>query len=228
MTQCVTIKGKEGKLSVWLDERTPYLELRATLMQMLEQYRHFFEKSAVPVRFSGKELTVAQRRELRLMFSMDYGITDVTFTSTQERPVEAADSAQNMPQAATRREEESYWDGASLIAQTAFDQQAVIIPASLTKGQTVDALGDVVVLGHVPQGSEIIADGSIIVMGSVAGNVHAGCEGREDVCISALQMQTETVWIAGRCLANHTQEAADAPCVVTSEKGKLSLRFLRE
>ena len=60
-----------------------------------------------------------------------------------------------------------------------FRAKSVFVSHTLRSGQRIECEGDVVVLGDVNDGAEIIAGGSIAVMGTLRGLAHAGGNGTE-------------------------------------------------
>ncbi|GEM_PF-937761 len=64
-----------------------------------------------------------------------------------------------------------------------------IIKRSFRSGQRVAVLGDLIVIGDINPGAEVVAGGDIIVFGKVVGGlVHAGVEGNEEASIFALEL----------------------------------------
>ena len=67
---------------------------------------------------------------------------------------------------------------------------------TLRAGQSLSALGNIVVLGDVNPGGELVATGDIIVWGALRGVAHAGAEGDEEACVYALQLEPTQLRIA--------------------------------
>ena len=67
---------------------------------------------------------------------------------------------------------------------------------SLRSGQNIDFDGNVVILGDVNPGAEIVASGHILVMGALRGLVHAGATGEEGATVTALQFSPTQLRIA--------------------------------
>lgn len=67
---------------------------------------------------------------------------------------------------------------------------------TLRSGQYMGSQGNLVIIGDVHQGAEIVAYGDILVLGSLRGTAHAGAEGNEKALIWALQFQPTQVRIA--------------------------------
>lgn len=67
---------------------------------------------------------------------------------------------------------------------------------SMRSGQRVRFDGNVLVLGDVNPGAEIIANGSVVVMGALRGVVHAGAGGDGDAAVVALTLLPTQIRIA--------------------------------
>lgn len=67
---------------------------------------------------------------------------------------------------------------------------------TLRSGQCIKSLGNLVVVGDVNPGAELIAVGNIVVMGFLRGTVHAGCNGDKSAIVSAARMAPTQIRIA--------------------------------
>jgi len=73
-----------------------------------------------------------------------------------------------------------------------------IVRQNLRSGQQIYAKdSDLVIIGSVSNGAEIIADGSIHIYGTLRGRAIAGASGRDDVSIFSRKLQAELVSING-------------------------------
>ncbi|MGB3836611.1 septum site-determining protein MinC [Castellaniella sp.] len=74
----------------------------------------------------------------------------------------------------------------------------MVIRHPLRSGQRIYARGgDLIVMGMVSQGAEVIADGHIHVYGPLRGKAIAGAQGRTDAMILTTQLDPELLAIAG-------------------------------
>ncbi|WP_323011669.1 septum site-determining protein MinC [Castellaniella sp.] len=74
----------------------------------------------------------------------------------------------------------------------------LVIRHPLRSGQRIYAKGsDLIVMGLVSQGAEVIADGHIHVYGPLRGKAIAGAQGRTDAMIMTTQLDPELLAIAG-------------------------------
>ncbi len=175
----VTIKGTHDNLELWMDEEAEYTDLKFAIIKKFDANSRFYKGSKLPVAVYGKALSPAQKREIKTMFNERYSISDVNFVDEQLPEIPAPQpTAPVQPTSALSSR-------ITLVAKTGFDEKCIFIDHTLRSGQRVEAQGDVVVLGDVHAGSEIVACGSIAVFGKLVGLAHAGSKGRKDVCIVA-------------------------------------------
>lgn len=64
----------------------------------------------------------------------------------------------------------------------------LIVNKNLRSGQTVEHSGDVLILGDVNEGAEVVAAGNIVVMGALRGYAHAGAIGDDSSVVVAKKM----------------------------------------
>jgi Septum formation inhibitor len=64
----------------------------------------------------------------------------------------------------------------------------LIVNKNLRSGQTVEHSGDVLILGDVNEGAEVVAAGNIVVMGTLRGYAHAGAIGDDSSVVVAKKM----------------------------------------
>ena len=67
---------------------------------------------------------------------------------------------------------------------------------TLRSGQSIKSLGNLVVVGDVNPGAELIAEGNIVVMGVLRGIVHAGYGGDREATVTACRMAPTQIRIA--------------------------------
>src|SRR5574344_1240794 len=75
--------------------------------------------------------------------------------------------------------------------------QTLYMAKTLRSGQTLTYDGNVVIIGDVQHGSEVIARGDITVWGILGGIAHAGAKGNEKSKIRALKLNAIQLRIAG-------------------------------
>jgi len=71
----------------------------------------------------------------------------------------------------------------------------LIVNKNLRSGQTVEHSGDVLILGDVNEGAEVVAAGNIVVMGTLRGYAHAGAIGDDSSVVVAKKMMPQQLRI---------------------------------
>ncbi|CAM5206214.1 putative septum site-determining protein MinC OS=Castellaniella defragrans OX=75697 GN=minC PE=3 SV=1 [Castellaniella defragrans] len=111
-------------------------------------------------------------------------------------------------------------------------QTTLVIRHPLRSGQRIYAKGgDLVVLGMVSQGAEVIADGHIHVYGPLRGKAMAGAHGRTDAMILTTQLDPELLAIAGvyRVIETRLPETLhNRPAQISLDGDTLRIRTLEE
>ncbi|MGD0153318.1 MAG: septum site-determining protein MinC [Thermacetogeniaceae bacterium] len=77
------------------------------------------------------------------------------------------------------------------------EEQTIMVQRTIRSGQRVFYPGNVVVLGDVNPGGEIVSGGNIIVMGAFRGVAHAGAMGDKKAIVAALRLEPSQLRIAG-------------------------------
>src|SRR5690606_23505739 len=72
----------------------------------------------------------------------------------------------------------------------------LLLRETVRSGRAIHHEGDVVIVGDVNPGAEIIAGGSVIVWGRLRGMVHAGAYGDHTALICALELSPTQLRIA--------------------------------
>ncbi|RKP50757.1 septum site-determining protein MinC [Trinickia fusca] len=83
------------------------------------------------------------------------------------------------------------------VARIAVPPQTLIVDKPLRSGQQVYAKGDLVVLGLVSYGAELIAEGNIHIYAPLRGRALAGVHGNHDARIFCTCLEPELISIAG-------------------------------
>ena len=222
MQGIITFKGKEKGLEIYLDERSTYPVLREELMEKLKKNQDFFRDSDTRGVIRGKKLSEAQRKELRRVFSMDFGIRDVIYGDEADLMREAVLKIYKPP--VKKPEPDEYREEVELVSGAYFDAQSIFINHTVRSGQRIECEGDIVVLGDVNPGGEVIAGGSIAVFGRLRGLAHAGCSGRKDVCVAAVNMCPKQLRLSGRVVTFPDREETGGPEVAEMRDGKVVIR----
>ncbi len=83
-------------------------------------------------------------------------------------------------------------------------ENTILFQGTLRSGQSLNHPGNIVILGDVNPGGEVIAGENIVVMGNLRGIAHAGVSGNENAVVTAFRLQPTQLRIG-----NHITRAPD-------------------
>ncbi len=220
----ITIKGKPGGIfEIEVEPLSSYSEIRDALKEKLDKNKDFFTGSDAKLLFTGRAMTKAQKQDIRRTLHMDYDVDDVTFEDEQDAvPEEAQIRRAAEPAAAAIIE-----NRVDLISREYFKAKSIFISHTLRSGQRVECEGDIVVLGDVNDGAEVIAGGSIAVMGTLRGLAHAGAMGRSDVVVAANDLRPKQLRISGKIAMFPEGQGGGVPEIAEYSKGSIVIRALK-
>jgi len=119
---------------------------------------------------------------------------------------------------------------ATEFARLAASPQTMVIDKPLRSGQRIYAKGDLVVLGLVSYGAEVIAEGNIHIYAPLRGRALAGVQGNHDARIFCTCLEPELISIAGIYRTTENPLPADVlgkPVQIWLEQEKLMIEPLR-
>lgn len=215
----IRIKGKSGGvLEIMAQPSSSYDEIKLAIGDKLNKHKGFFSGSEAKVIFCGKAFSAPQRKELRQLLHEQYGIANVAFG--EEAPVQQQELNKQEPI------EES--NQITLVSKEYFDAKSVFVAHTLRSGQRIECEGDVVVLGDVNDGAEVIAGGSIAVMGTLRGLAHAGAMGRADVVVAANVLTPKQLRISGKIAVFPADAGGEGPKIAEYKQGSIVIRPLKQ
>ncbi len=178
-------------------------EWQAFLMSLaarLMETESFFRGGQVTLRAGSRAITAAQLQELQGLLT-EYGLMLVAVDTSEPETRQAADRIGVSQRPATV---EKVWPGrrrplppdvGSLPVRGTNGghhgeegNSGVIVRRTLRSGQIVHFDGDVVIMGDVNPGAEVVATGDVLVWGRLRGLVHAGASGNPAAQVCALQL----------------------------------------
>ena len=200
----VNVTGRGAGVAFVIDDEAPMDEVARELGAQLSAQGALFSAGGVSVNTGGRVLDAGEKDVIRRVFAENSGLKVARFVSSaggyappepaplprrEGRPYGAAGAppARHFPAGPARGEQRNRG-------------QALLIRATFRSGESVHHRGDVVVLGDMNPGSEILADGDIVVMGTIQGLPHAGASGDDTAAIIALELASPRLRI-GRCEA---------------------------
>jgi septum site-determining protein MinC len=216
ITAPLQIKGIREGLLVTLNDGT-WPEQQTALFNSIDNQPAFFNGARLVLDVGGQVLHVAELNALRDLLS-ERGISlwavlsdsQVTEQTAQNLGLATRLSKARPPEVKPVPEPEEKPENAALwIKQT------------LRSGQKITYTGNVVVMGDVNPGAEILASGSVIVWGRLRGVVHAGAEGDDKAVVCALELSPQQLRIAGEIAISPARKGKSQPEIARLKDGQL-------
>jgi len=205
------IKGlKEGILITFTD---PDLEHSLLALDAhIKTQSAFFTGAKVLLEFGGLELDVNKLSSIRKDLS-DKGITLTTIISDNEKTKRSGDLLGllvNPDPEAKKQNSRAVRSDAPLWHEK-----------TVRSGTKIEHVGNIIIIGDINPGAEVIATGSIIVWGRVKGFIHAGKNGDTNAFISAIELRPTQLRIAGIAATSPNDEDKIEPETVKIVNGQL-------
>jgi septum site-determining protein MinC len=211
----VQIKGIRDGLLITLSGAL-WPELVTEFIRNIDERSTFFQGGRVALEVGTQELRVAELASLRDQLS-ERGVSLWAVLSESEITER---TAQNLglatrlskPQPAELQE----------AADPLEADVAKWVKGPLRSGVRIEYAGNVIVLGDVNSGAEIVAGGSIVIWGRLRGVVHAGANGDETAVVCALELAPTQLRIAGEIAVSPKKQAKSQPEIASLQDGHLT------
>ena len=130
--------------------------IKRLLKKKLEESKEFFQGVILKTTIKGRDLEKYELDELRNIISEETGFDDIS------EDVVTFD-----------------WNKNTVEGRTKFYR------GTMRSGSQINFKGNVVIMGDVNPGAEVIATGNILITGILKGTVHAGCKGNRNAIVTA-------------------------------------------
>ena len=216
----IQIKGLRDGLLVSLDD-APWEEQRTSFLTQVDSQPAFFKGARLALDVASQVLHVNDLVDLRDQLS-ERGIflwAIISESPTTEKTAQLLGLATRISK--PRPEESRQFSNAGSSEDT-----ALFLDKTLRSGTRIEFAGNVVVLGDVNPGAEIVAEGNVIIWGRLRGMVHAGSKGNKDAVICALDLSPTQLRIAEEVSAFLDPQENPKPEIARINKdGKLQAEF---
>jgi len=185
----IAIKGTRNGLLLTLEPETPFSELLNALSNRLAEAPGFFRGASLALDTSRRMLRVSERTQLEdLLAHYHMSVTPLEQIASLQRNGEFQ-AVQAVPSNETAS---TITDASSETFQIQRDlretNDTLFIRRTIRSGQAIHHPSNIVILGDVNPGAEIVAGGDIIVWGVLRGMVHAGYPNNESAYVCSLQL----------------------------------------
>lgn len=190
----IAIKGTRSGLLLTLEPETPFSDLLSALAERLAEAPTFFRGASLTVDTSRRNLRVSERVQLeKLLAYYQMSVTSLEMMSAAREakttialPVEEpfVEAPSGPPLQDTLQAQRDPRDS----------HDTLFLRRTVRSGQAIHHPSNVVVLGDVNPGGEIVAGGDVLVWGVLRGMVHAGYPNNEfamvcSLCLSPVQLR---------------------------------------
>jgi septum site-determining protein MinC len=154
----------------------------------LESSGRFFKGASLAVKYRGRKLTAEQESTIVKLLSDK---TDAEIRSFEEDTSQYEKEPDNSSDRTFDRPKMKmvYFKGLE-------EGMTKFYNGTVRSGQLISYEGNIVIIGDVNPGGEVIAAGNVVVMGALRGMVHAGADGNKEAVIAALSLQPTQLRIA--------------------------------
>ena len=183
----VKVGGRDRNVEFILDDEVEFLQLEEELRRYLEGSRGWFSGGVVTVNVGRRALSTRELTRLKEVFQDEFQLQVDTFSCMAESLEQAISEAAGVNLALLPSQRLPLRAAAAPHGK----EKVVFVKSTCRSGTTIHHDGDVVVLGDVNPGAQIIASGDIVVLGALRGVAHAASDHRdpEAAVIIALSLQ---------------------------------------
>ena len=210
----IQIKGIRDGLLITLGG-ADWADLATAFVKNVDERSSFFNGARVALDVGVNELRVAELSALRDQLS-ERGIA-LWAVLSESRLTET--TAQNLG-LATRISKPRPMEVREVVDELPGDA-AKWVKGPLRSGGRVQFDGNIVVIGDVNPGAEIVASGSVIVWGRLRGVVHAGAQGDDQAVVCALELAPTQLRIAGEIAVSPKKQGKSQPEIACLKDGQL-------
>jgi septum site-determining protein MinC len=208
ITSLVQIKGiRDGLLATFSD--APWEDQRVALLTQIDERSSFFQGARLAMDVGTQILKVNDLVDLRDRLSERnvalWAVISESPTTEQTSQLLGLATRISKPRPEEQRQ----------FADTISNETALFITKTLRSGTRIEFPGNIVVVGDVNPGAEIVAEGNVIVWGRVRGMIHAGAKGNRSAFICALDLSANQLRIADEVSATLKPQKNPQPEIAT-------------
>jgi len=183
----ISFKATANGLILIMREEDDFDVIYENIARKLETSGRFFKGASLTIKYRGKKLTPAQEQKISALISEKANAEIISFEENDTAPeIELEVPKENRDKLKMKL----------VYFKDLQEGMTKFYRGTVRSGQLVSYDGNLVVIGDVNPGGEVIASGNVIVMGSLRGMVHAGADGNKEAIVAALNLQPTQLRIA--------------------------------
>ena len=189
----VAFKGKKEGISVYIkdgdfDSVKKEIERKITKSQKFFIGANVIEISGI----EGKKISKEEREDIEKILGGKYKmIIEDSVDVVEEEPINIApEQEEEVEEVKPDEVNEGFFEGIC-------EGNTKFVHSTIRSGQLVESDGNIVIIGDVNPGGELVANGNIVVLGSLRGVANAGNNGNEEAIVAAFNLIPTQLRIAG-------------------------------
>jgi septum site-determining protein MinC len=213
--ELVKLKGTGDGVKIYLSAEEEISLIMHALHDKLDEFRKFFGSGHCNIYIIGRELSLSDKMRIEAVVkamlpesTVNYG--ERKFFRSMKKPKEAEPEIdeEKIPEPTIPVEQIK-----EVVTHNFKSNRARLFEGVVRADKIVESDGHLVLMGNVESGGKLIAVGNIIVMGSIKGEVEAGCMGNHDAYIAALDLSPTKIKIADTVLEpeKYTENEDNSP-----------------
>jgi len=194
----IAIKGTRNGLLLTLEPETPFSELLNALSYRLSEAPGFFRGASLALDTRRRDLRTSERTQLEELlanYQMSVISLEQTLKAKQEELVSVPPDIVLMPTITAEFQSEQAPEQIERLDPRDSDD-TLFLRRTIRSGQAIQHASNIVILGDVNPGAEIIASGDVLVWGVLRGMVHAGYPNNESAIVCSLLLAPVQLRIA--------------------------------
>ncbi len=221
-SSAVEIKGYGNDVNIILSDEADFSDVEAELITKLGDSDRFFSGVAVVLDTGDRLLSAEECDTLKQILTDRFGLIVSAVRSRSEETREAVQKIGWEIESPPQKKEK-------IKIPALRKNDTILHRQTVRSGQRLWHPGNIVIIGDVNPGAEVVATGDIIVLGKLRGIAHAGAEGDASARIIALNLAPIQLRIAeyiGRSPDLNLQ-MDNVPEVAQVEDGNIVIRKLK-
>ncbi|MCX7772336.1 MAG: septum site-determining protein MinC [Clostridia bacterium] len=183
----IVFKGNSEGLVIVIPEDYSFTHALTEIESKVSAAARFFKGARIKVTYRGLSLTIQQEEAIRAVLDDKSGAIIESFSKDDEARQNAF---------ATRSAQPNNIPTRKLFYAGVDEGNCKFVRSTIRSGTRIQYDGNVVIMGDVNPGGEIVASGNVVVLGTLRGMVHAGADGNRDAFIYALGLKPTQIRIA--------------------------------
>ncbi|MCX7748192.1 MAG: septum site-determining protein MinC [Clostridia bacterium] len=184
----VAFKGSVNGLTIIMKDEYAFETILQHIDNKIAQAGKFFKGASLNVKYRGKKLSKDEEEKVLSLLVNKSGAKINNFEEDQEVQIQNDNTPKQTPQ---KMEIKKYY-----YFKDIYEGVTKFYRGTVRSGQLLNFDGNLVVIGDVNPGGEVVATGNVLVMGSLRGTVHAGADGNKEAIVVAFNLQPVQLRIA--------------------------------